>query len=55
MNKIEPTKITLEYYNKKISTEVDYSDVNLETLHEMWLEIVRAMGFSPTTIKEFYE
>jgi hypothetical protein len=23
MNKIEPTKITLEYYNKKISTEVE--------------------------------
>jgi len=55
MNKIEPTKITLEYYNKKISTEVDHSDITLEQLHDMWLEIVRAMGYHRDTIKEFYE
>jgi KaiC/GvpD/RAD55 family RecA-like ATPase len=55
MNKIEPTKITLEYYNKKISTEVDHSDVTLEELHEMFMEIVRAMGYHENTIKEFYE
>ena len=55
MNKIEPTKITLEYYNKKISTEVDRSDVTLEELHEMFMEIVRAMGYHENTIKEFYE
>ena len=55
MNKIEPTKITLEYYNKKISTEVDRSDVTLEELYEMFMEIVRAMGYHENTIKEFYE
>lgn len=55
MSKIEPTKITLEYYNKKISTEVDHSDVTLEELHEMFMEIVRAMGYHENTIKEFYE
>ncbi len=55
MNKKEPTKITLEYYNKKISTEVDYSDVTLKELHEMFMEIVRAMGYHENTIKEFYE
>lgn len=55
MNKIEPTKITLEYYNKKISTEVDHSSVTLEELHNMWMEIVRAMGYHENTIKEFYE
>jgi len=55
MNKIEPTKITLKFYNKKISTQVDHSDVTLEQLHEMWLEIVRAMGYHENVIKEFYE
>jgi hypothetical protein len=55
MNKIEPTKITVEYYNKKISTEVDHSDVTIEDLHEMFMEIVRAMGYHENTIKEFYE
>jgi len=55
MNKIEPLKITLKFYNKKISTEVDHSDVTLEELHDMWLEIVRAMGYHGNTIKEFYE
>lgn len=42
MNKIKPTKITLEYYNKKISTEVDHSDVTLDQLHDMWLGIVNS-------------
>jgi hypothetical protein len=54
MNKIEPTKLTVEYYNKKISTEVDHSDVTFEDLHEMFMEIVRAMGYHENTIKEFY-
>ena len=50
----EPLKITLEYYSKKISTEIDYSDVTLEDIHGMWLEIVRAMGFHNKTIADFY-
>ena len=55
MNKIEPLKITLKYYDKKISTEVDHSDLTLEDLHELWMEIVRAMGYHNETIKEFYD
>ena len=51
----EPLKITLEFYNKKISTQVDNSDLTLEELHELWLEIVRGMGYHSNTIKEFYE
>ena len=51
----EPLKITLEFYNKKISTEVDHSDLKLDELHELWLEIVKAMGYHHKTIKEFYE
>lgn len=54
-NKIEPLKITVEFYNKKISTEVDHSDLTLEDLHDMWIEIVRAMGYHYNTIKEQYE
>ena len=51
----EPLKITLEFYNKKISTQVDHSDLKLDELHELWLEIVRGMGYHSDTIKEFYE
>jgi len=51
----EPLKITLEFYNKKISTQVDNSDLTLDELHELWLEIVRGMGYHSNTIKEFYE
>jgi hypothetical protein len=54
-NKIEPLRITIEFYNKKISTEVDHSDLTLEDLHDMWIEIVRAMGYNDSTIKEQYE
>tara|TARA_R110000868_G_scaffold140235_2_gene355667 strand:- start:1582 stop:1749 length:168 start_codon:yes stop_codon:yes gene_type:complete len=53
--KKEPLKITLKYYDKKISTEVDHSDLTLEDLHELWLEIVRAMGYHKKTIEEFYD
>jgi len=55
MNIQQPLKITLEYYNKKISTEIDHSDATLEDIHEMWLEIVRAMGFHNETITDFYD
>jgi len=51
----KPLKITLEFYNKKISTQVDHSDLTLDELHELWLEIVRGMGYHSDTIKEFYE
>jgi len=53
--KKEPLKITLKYYDKKISTGIDRSDLTLEDLHELWMEIVRAMGFHNQTIKEFYD
>ena len=51
----EPLKITLKYYNKEISTQIDHSDVKLDELHELWLEIVKAMGYHHKTISEFYE
>ena len=53
-NKIQPLKITIEFYNKKISTEVDHSDVKLEELHDLWIDLLRAMGYSEETINEFY-
>jgi hypothetical protein len=53
-NKIQPLKITIEFYNKKISTEVDHSDVKLEELHDLWIDLVRAMGYHEETINEFY-
>ena len=53
--KKEPLKITLKYYNKKISTKVDHSDLTFDELHDLWLEIVRSMGYNENTIKEFYE
>ena len=53
--KKEPLKITVEYYEKTISTGIDRSDLTLEELHELWMEIVRAMGYHADTIKEFYE
>ena len=51
----EPLKITLEFYNKKISTEVDRSDLTIDELHELWLEIVRGMGYAQSTIYDFYD
>ena len=51
----KPLKITLQFYNKKISTQVDHSDLTLEELHELWLDVVRSMGYHHKTIKEFYE
>lgn len=50
----EPLKITLKFYNKKISTQVDHSDLGIDELHELWMEIVRGMGYHSDTIKEFY-
>ena len=51
----KPLKITLEFYNKKISTQVDHSDLKLSELHELWLGILKGMGYHSDTIEEFYE
>ena len=53
--KKEPLKITVEYYEKTISTEVNTPDFTLEELHGLWMELVRAMGYHTDTIKEIYE
>jgi hypothetical protein len=50
----KPLKISLEYYNKIITSQVDHSDLTLEDLHELWLGIVRNMGYHHKTIDEFY-
>lgn len=51
----EPLKITLNFYDKEISTQVNHSDLTLDELHELWLEIVRGMGYTQSTIDEYYE
>lgn len=51
----QPLKITLKFYNKEISTQVDHSDLSIDELHELWLEIVRGMGYAQSTIDEYYE
>jgi hypothetical protein len=51
----DPLKITLEFYKKKISTEVDHSDLTLDELHELWLGLLSGMGYHSDTIEEFYE
>jgi hypothetical protein len=51
----EPLKITLKFYNKEISTQVDHSDLGIDELHDLWLEIVRGMGFAESTIYDFYD
>lgn len=51
----KPLKITVEHYDTKITIEKDHSNVNIEELHEMWLSMVKAMGFFPDVIKEFYK
>ena len=51
----EPLKITLKFYDKEISTQVNHSDLTLDELHELWLEIVRGMGYAQSTIYDFYD
>jgi len=51
----KPLKITLEFYDKKISTEVDHSDLKLDELHGLWTDILKVMGYHSDTIDEFYE
>ena len=50
----KPLKITVEFYNKKISTEIDHSDLSIDELHDLWVDIVRAMGYAEETIKKLY-
>ena len=51
----EPLKITVEFYNKKVSTEIDHSDLAIDELHGLWEDILKCMGYDSTTISEYYE
>ena len=53
MNNIEPLRITVEYYDMKISVEIDRSDLTIDELHEMWLQVVRAMGYHMDYYEEY--
>ena len=54
-NKNKPLKITVKHWNREISVKVGHSDLTLEELHDLWIDIVRAMGYAEETIKEYYE
>jgi len=53
MNK-QPLKVEVSFYDRKVSTEINHSDVKLEELHELWESVVKAMGYHEDTIREFY-
>jgi len=51
----KPFKLTAEHWDTKISIEIDHSDITMEELHEMWISMVKALGFGYESIKEFYD
>ena len=53
-NTNEPLKVSVEFYDKKISSEMGRSDLNIEELHELWIDVVRGMGYAEKSIEEFY-
>ena len=53
--KQKPFKLTVEHWDMTITIEKDRSDIDIEELHEMWISMVKAMGFNTKTIKEFYD
>jgi len=53
--KQKPFKLTVQHWDTIITIEKDHSDVDMEELHEMWLSMVKAMGYGFDTIKEYYD
>lgn len=51
----KPFKLTVKQWDTKTSIEKDYSDVNINELHEMWVSMLIAIGYNSDTIKEFYD
>jgi len=53
--KKEPFRITIEHYDKKVSIEVDHSDVSMDDLWDMLRQITLAVGYHPETVKEYFD
>ncbi len=51
--KQKPFKLTVEHWDTRITIKKDHSDVNIEELHEMWISMVKSLGFHSKTIEEF--
>ena len=54
-NNNEPLKVSVKFYDKKISSKINRSDINIEELHELWIDVVRGRGYAEKSIEEFYE
>lgn len=52
--KKEPFRITIEHYDKKITMEVDHSDVTMDDLFTMLRQITLAVGYHPNTVEEYF-
>ena len=48
----QPFRITIEHHNKKVSVEIDHSDICLDELAELFKNAALAAGWSESLIDE---
>lgn len=50
-----PSKLTFEHWNEKVTIELPNSDIDVEQYFDMCRQIAKAVGFSESLIKEYFE
>ena len=48
----KPFRITIEHHNKKVSVEVDHSDVGLGEVADLLEQALKGAGFLESQVKE---
>lgn len=52
--KKEPFRITIEQYDKKVSIEMEHSDVSMDELFTIIRQLCMAAGYHPNTVDEYF-
>jgi len=50
----QPFRITIEFYNTKVSIEKDHSDLGIDEVVEMIEQALLAAGYSADTVEEIF-
>lgn len=54
-NRNPPCIISFTSWDEKMSIELDHSDIDMEQFYDLCRRLAGAAGFSPSTIKEYFE
>ena len=52
---VKPFKISVEHWDKKVTVEIDHSDITWEEYVDLLKEVTKAVGWADDSISELFD